>query len=196
MFRWDRGRPVRIERAARTGSVSKKRIERLSHAVRTSRPRSQQCSESDHDIDLKLKMITIESHDLAEMRQHGERDYPFECCGLMLGQFESNGHKIVVETYPISNAREEEAKRNRFLIRPEELMRGEKYAREKGLDVVGFYHSHPDEPAVPSKYDLEHAWPTYSYIVVSVEKGQAVDLRSWEMEPDRSRFSGEEITTP
>lgn len=141
-------------------------------------------------------MITIdEQQHLTEMRRHGERDYPFECCGLMLGQFESNGRKIVVETYPISNAREEEAKRNRFLIRPEELMRGEKYAREKGLDVVGFYHSHPDEPAVPSKYDLEHAWPTYSYIVVSVEKGQAVDLRSWEMEADRSRFGGEEITT-
>src|SRR5712664_2480514 len=113
--------------------------------------------------------------------------------GLILGRFEGDGHKIVAATYPISNAREEEAKRNRFLIRPEELMRGEKYAREKSLDVVGFYHSHPDEPAVPSKYDLDHAWPTYSYIVVSVEKGQAVDLRSWEMETDRSRFSEEEI---
>jgi proteasome lid subunit RPN8/RPN11 len=93
----------------------------------------------------------------------------------------------------ISNAREEEAKRNRFLIRPEELLRGEKYARENGFDVVGFYHSHPDDRAVPSQYDLEHAWPTYSYIVVSVEKGQAVDLRSWEMESDRSRFNEEGI---
>jgi len=140
-------------------------------------------------------MITIAEQQLTEMRRHGERDYPFECCGLMLGRFESNGHKIVVETYPISNAREEEAKRNRFLIRPEELMRGEKYARAQGLDVVGFYHSHPDERAVPSKYDLDHAWPTYSYIVVSVEKGQAVDLRSWEMESDRSKFSEEVIAT-
>jgi len=139
-------------------------------------------------------MISIESHHLSEMRRHGERDYPFECCGLMLGQFQSNGHKLAVETYPISNAREEEAKRNRFLIRPEEYMRGEKYAREKGLDVVGFYHSHPDEPAVPSKYDLDHAWPTCSYVVVSVQKGQAVDLRSWEMEPDRSKFNEEVIT--
>jgi len=138
-------------------------------------------------------MITIDAQQLSEMRQHGERDYPFECCGLMLGRFESDGRKIVTETYPISNAREEEAKRNRFLIRPEELRRGEKYAREKGLDVVGLYHSHPDEPAVPSQYDLEHAWPTYSYVVVSVEKGRAVDLRSWEMEPDRSRFNQEEI---
>jgi proteasome lid subunit RPN8/RPN11 len=138
-------------------------------------------------------MIEINEQHLSEMRRHGERDYPFECCGLMLGRFESNGHKIVIETYPISNAREEEAKRNRFLIRPEELMRGEKYARQQGLDVIGFYHSHPDERAVPSKYDLDHAWPTYSYIVVSVEKGQAFDLRSWEMEPDRSKFNAEEI---
>ncbi len=140
-------------------------------------------------------MIEVDQQRLTEMRQHGERDYPFECCGLMLGRFESNGHKVVIETYPISNAREEEAKRNRFLIRPEELVRGEKYARAKSLDVVGFYHSHPDEPAVPSKYDLDHAWPTYSYVVVSVEKGQAVDLQSWEMESDRSRFSEEVIAT-
>ena len=138
-------------------------------------------------------MLEISEKYLVQMRQHGEGDYPFECCGLMLGRSENNGRKIVVETYAISNAREEEAKRNRFLIRPEELMRGEKNAREKGLDVVGFYHSHPDDRAVPSKYDLEHAWPTYSYIVVSVEQGRAVDLRSWEMEPDRSRFNEEEI---
>lgn len=139
-------------------------------------------------------MIELTEEQLAEMRQHGERDYPFECCGMMLGQFENDGSKTVAETYPISNAREEAAKRNRFLIRPEELMQGEKHAREKGLDVVGFYHSHPDDRAVPSKYDLDHAWPTYSYIVISVEKGQAVDLQSWEMEPDRSRFNAEEIT--
>ena len=138
-------------------------------------------------------MIELNEQQLTEMREHAQRDYPFECCGLMLGRF-AEGRKVVAQTYPISNAREEEAKRNRFLIRPEELMRGEKYARENGFEVVGFYHSHPDDRAVPSQYDLEHAWPTYSYIVVSVEKGQAVDLRSWEMESDRSRFNEEEIT--
>src|SRR5436190_9388896 len=137
-------------------------------------------------------MIEIADEHLREIRAHGERDYPFECCGLLIGRFE-NGRKVVSETYAISNAREEEAKRNRFLIRPEELVRGEMYARENGFDVVGFYHSHPDDRAVPSQYDLEHAWPTYSYIVVSVEKGRAVDLRSWEMESDRSRFNEEEI---
>jgi len=138
-------------------------------------------------------MIELNEQQLTEMREHAQRDYPFECCGLMLGRF-ADGRKVMAQTYPISNAREEEAKRNRFLIRPEELMRGEKYARENGFEVVGFYHSHPDDRAVPSQYDLEHAWPTYSYIVVSVEKGQAVDLRSWGMESDRSRFNQEEIT--
>src|SRR6184192_1935166 len=138
-------------------------------------------------------MIEIADAHFSEIRAHGERDYPFECCGLLIGRFKDD-RKVVVETYAISNAREEEAKRNRFLIRPEELMRGEKYARAKRLDVVGFYHSHPDDRAVPSKYDLDHAWPSYSYIVVAVEKGHAADLRSWEMEADRSRFNEEEIT--
>ena len=137
-------------------------------------------------------MITIGDEQLKEIREHGVRDHPYECCGLLLGQFTPEG-KIVKETYPISNAREESAKRNRFLITPEELMRGERYARERSLDVVGFYHSHPDCPAVPSQYDLEHAWPTYSYIIVSTTATAATDLFSWEQEPDRSRFNPEEI---
>src|SRR2546422_11561820 len=139
-------------------------------------------------------MIQLREANRLEIAAHAERDYPYECCGLLLGGFGVDGRKLVAETYPISNAREEEAKRNRFLIRPDELLRGEQYARAQSLDVVGFYHSHPDDRAVPSKYDLDHAWPTYSYVVVAVTKGQATDLRSWEMEPDRSRFNEEEIT--
>ncbi len=127
------------------------------------------------------------------IREHGERDYPHECCGLLIGEFESGGRKIVREVYAISNAREEEAKRNRFLIRPEELLSGERYARARRLDVVGFYHSHPDHPARPSAYDLEHAWPSYSYVIVSVREGKAADLLSWEMLADRSQFNPEQI---
>jgi len=137
-------------------------------------------------------MITIAEERLTEIREHGIRDYPYECCGLLLGRFEQDT-KTVTETYPISNAREESAKRNRFLITPEELMKGERYARQHKLEVVGFYHSHPDSPAVPSQYDLEHAWPTYSYIIVSTSADRANDLFSWEQEPDRSRFKQEEI---
>ena len=138
-------------------------------------------------------MIALSQQHLAEIREHGERDYPYECCGLLIGRLEQEGRKVVLETYPISNAREEEAKRNRFLIQPEELLRGERYAGQKDLDVLGFYHSHPDDLAVPSQYDLEHAWPTYSYIVVSVRKGRGEDLRSWEMVASRSRFVEEEV---
>jgi proteasome lid subunit RPN8/RPN11 len=138
-------------------------------------------------------MIQLGQNHHDEIAAHGERDYPFECCGLLLGIFEAGGVKALSEVYPISNAREEQAKRNRFLIQPEELMRGERYAEAKGLEVVGFYHSHPDHPAVPSQYDLEHAWPVYSYIVVSISGGVAGDLRSWEMATDRSSFAEEEI---
>ena len=140
-------------------------------------------------------MITISKQQLDEIREHGVRDYPYECCGLLLGRYTAEG-KVVTETYPISNAREESAKRNRFLITPEELMRGERHAASRDLEVVGFYHSHPDSPAVPSNYDLEHAWPTYSYIIVSTRADQATDLFSWEQQEDRSRFNQEEIQCP
>ena len=133
-------------------------------------------------------MIIASKQQLDEIRRHGVRDYPYECCGLLLGRYTAEG-KVVTETYPISNAREESAKRNRFLITPEELMRGERYAATRDLEVVGFYHSHPDSPAVPSNYDLEHAWPTYSYIIVSTRADQATDLFSWEQQEDRSRFN-------
>lgn len=139
------------------------------------------------------KLITLSTKQLAEINAHGERDFPYECCGLLIGHYETNGAKAVLETYPISNAREESAKRNRFLIEPDELMKGERYARSKDLEVVGFYHSHPESPAVPSQYDLEHAWPTYSYIIVSVIAGKAGDLFSWEQEQDRSKFLREEM---
>ena len=138
-------------------------------------------------------MISLQAEHLSEISAHGERDHPYECCGLLLGRYETDGLKVVVETYPISNAREESAKRNRFLIEPAELLSGERYARNKSLDIVGFYHSHPESPAVPSQYDLEHAWPTYSYIIVSVIQQKAGDLFSWEQEADRSKFNREEI---
>ncbi|HEY8225196.1 MAG TPA: M67 family metallopeptidase [Pyrinomonadaceae bacterium] len=138
-------------------------------------------------------MIAIPDRCVDEIRRHGASDYPYECCGLLLGDFDPSGAKSVVETYPISNGREESAKRNRFLITPDELMRGERYAREKRLEVVGFYHSHPDSPAVASQYDLEHAWPSYSYIIVATARDHTGDLRSWVQRPDRSQFDEEPI---
>lgn len=140
-------------------------------------------------------MITLDAKQDDEIRRHGEAEYPHECCGLLLGSFTEGGRKRVAEVYPISNAREEDARHNRSLITPDEYMRGERHARSLGLDIVGNYHSHPNHRAVPSGFDLEHAWPTWSYIIVSVCEGRATDLRSWEMETDRSRFNEEELTT-
>jgi len=138
-------------------------------------------------------MIRLTSEHEAAIGAHGERDYPYECCGLLLGRFDKDGLKVTCETYVISNAREEAAKRNRFLITPEEMMRGERYAAEKQLEVVGCYHSHPDHPSAPSEYDRDHAWPVFSYIILSVQKGQAHDFRSWILKSDRSAFEQEEI---
>ncbi|HEV2708159.1 MAG TPA: M67 family metallopeptidase [Pyrinomonadaceae bacterium] len=138
-------------------------------------------------------MITLRREHADEIGRQGEREYPHECCGLLLGRTETDGAKHVVEVYPVSNAREEAERHNRSLILPGEYLRGERHARARGLDVLGNYHSHPDHPAVPSQFDLEHAWPTWSYIIVSVREGKAVDLRSWEMRDDRSRFDEEEL---
>lgn len=136
-------------------------------------------------------MIVLQKKHIHAIKLHGETDYPFECCGMVLGQFASDKTKIAEETFPISNAREETAKRNRFLISSDEFLRGELYARKKKLDIIGFYHSHPDHPAKPSAFDLEHAWPLYSYIIVAVLSGKAGDFLSWELENDRSRFNSE-----
>jgi proteasome lid subunit RPN8/RPN11 len=138
-------------------------------------------------------MITLGAQQEEEIRRHAEAEYPHECCGLLIGRFGTDGRKTVLEVYPVSNAREEDARHNRSLILPEEYMRGERHARARRLDVVGNYHSHPDHQAVPSRFDLDHAWPTWSYVIVSVREGSAADLRSWEMESDRSRFNEEEV---
>ncbi len=138
-------------------------------------------------------MIRMREQHINQIRGLGEREYPYECCGLLLGHFETDGRKSLVELFPISNAREEEARRRRFLIEPTELLRGERHARDQQLDVIGFYHSHPEDSGVPSQYDLDHAWPVYSYVIVSVQSGKAANLFSWEMQEDRSRFNAEEV---
>lgn len=137
-------------------------------------------------------MIRIQRNVLKQIAEHGETTYPFECCGLLIGRFE-NGIKRVTEVLQIENAREDNAKHNRSLITPYELMRGERYAIRNNLEVVGNYHSHPDHPAVPSRFDLENALPVWSYVIVAIEKGTRIDLRSWEMKEDRSKFDEEEI---
>ena len=138
-------------------------------------------------------MIAIGKKLIEQIERHGERTFPHECGGMLIGHFTADGAKSVVELLPMENAMDETERHNRVLITPKDVMRAERYAREKNLDVVGYYHSHPDHPARPSQFDLDHALPVWSYIIVSVESGKAVDVRAWEMENDRSKFNEEEI---
>ena len=136
-------------------------------------------------------MLRLNEQLILSIKSHATRDYPHECGGMLIGRFE-DGFKQVLETFPIENARED-SRHNRILLLPKDVLRAEKYARENNLDVVGYYHSHPNAPAVPSQYDLDHALPVWSYVIASVIDGAAVDVRSWEMRDDRSQFDEEEI---
>jgi proteasome lid subunit RPN8/RPN11 len=124
----------------------------------------------------------------AAIRAHGREAFPHECCGALLGR-----DGVVHEAYPLPNTTEE-GPRRRFLVRPEDYRAAEKRAREAGLELLGFYHSHPDHPAKPSQYDLDHAWPSFSYVIVSVMAGADQALTSWQLKDDRSAFDEEQVT--
>ncbi|MEK7793518.1 MAG: M67 family metallopeptidase [Candidatus Hydrogenedentota bacterium] len=136
--------------------------------------------------------ITLTSSNYKTIAAHGESTFPHECCGFMLGK--ANGaERQVRELLSAENEREDGARHNRFVITPEAYLRGDKAARAKGLDIIGFYHSHPNAPAKPSQYDLDHAWPWYSYVIVSIQDGKAADMTSWVLAEDRREFGQEEI---
>ncbi|GHV28620.1 hypothetical protein AGMMS4952_12760 [Spirochaetia bacterium] len=138
-------------------------------------------------------MIALSTDREGLIRREGERAYPNECCGIILGSIAADNCRVVVDSIAIENAREAGEQYHRFRIEPEDLMKAELAARKRKLDVLGFYHSHPDHPAKPSDYDKEHALPYYSYIITAVDKGTAVDFTSWELKTDRSEFLQEHI---
>lgn len=125
---------------------------------------------------------------------HGERTYPEECCGFLLGEMGPEGNRVVA-LHPVEN-RQEENRERRYVITPADYNTADRAARAQGLDIVGIYHSHPDHPARPSETDLAEAtFPGYTYVIVSVKQGRAADLTAWTLAPDRSRFDSEPIIT-
>ena len=123
----------------------------------------------------------------AAIRRHGEDTYPHECCGALVGT-----EGAVTEAVPLPNTTEE-GPRRRFLVRPSDYRLAEERARELESQLLGFYHSHPDHPARPSQFDLDHAWPTFAYVIVSVASGAARDMTVWFLQEDRSRFEEGEL---
>jgi proteasome lid subunit RPN8/RPN11 len=125
------------------------------------------------------------------IRAHGAETYPYECCGALLGN-DGDGGREVIEIVPLTNRRDD-SPRNRFAITPEDVREAEVAARKAGLDLIGWYHSHPDAPARPSEFDREHAWPWYSYIIVSVEARTPREMNCWRLADDRSHYDAEKI---
>ena len=126
-------------------------------------------------------MIHISDELISQIKLEAEKAYPNECCGFIFGKIEGK-EKFAEEILAAKNSSDETEKFHRFEITPEEMLKAERFARSIKADIVGFYHSHPDHPAVPSEYDTTHALPIYSYIIVSVIKRNAEELQSWELD--------------
>src|ERR1700756_2755631 len=115
------------------------------------------------------------------LRQHGEETYPHECCGVLLGRMEDDGTRVVTSIARAGNTRTD-SPRNRYNIDPKELVRIQREARERGEDIIGFYHSHPDHPAQWSPTDLAEAhWIGCSYVITRVGQGKADLTNSFEL---------------
>jgi proteasome lid subunit RPN8/RPN11 len=150
------------------------------------------------------RRLTVTAEVDQAIRRHGEETYPHECCGAMVGR----GDRVTgIVALPNTT---EEGPRRRFLVRPADYREAERRASELGGELLGFYHSHPDHPARPSQYDLDHAWPTFAYIIVAVagdgvprggdepaeaglprrraEGAKAGDMTVWYLKDDRSNF--------
>jgi proteasome lid subunit RPN8/RPN11 len=141
-------------------------------------------------------MLKITRPNYNSLRQHGEETYPHECCGVLLGQMDDQGARIVTSIARAGNTRTDSA-HNRYNIDPKELIRIQREGRDRGEDIIGFYHSHPDHPAQWSQTDLAEAhWFSCSYVITSVEKGKAVLTNAFELtgsDENDKKLLGEKI---
>jgi proteasome lid subunit RPN8/RPN11 len=142
---------------------------------------------------MNSRQLTVTAGVDDAIRAHGQATYPHECCGALLGR-----DNQVSDILALPNTTEE-GPRRRFLVRPSDYREAERRASELGAELLGFYHSHPDHPARPSQYDLDHAWPTFAYIIVAVAgnasarqsadgAAAAGEMTVWYLKDDRSSF--------
>ena len=129
------------------------------------------------------KALIVSDNIIMHIENHGCETYPDECCGALIGT-----DNVVTECLSLPNATKE-GPRRRFLVRPDDYREAERHAMQCGHDLIGFYHSHPDHQARPSQYDLDHAWPVFAYVIISVEKGEPAAITAWRLREDRSAFN-------
>src|SRR5580704_103659 len=139
-----------------------------------------------------METIFVSENFVREIRAHGAETYPHECCGAILGTDAENSREVR-GLHKLVNRRAD-SPHNRFSVTSDDVRDADKAAQKTGLEVIGWYHSHPDHPALPSEFDREHAWPWYSYIIVSVMSGIAGTVASWRLADDRMRFEPEKIS--
>lgn len=139
-------------------------------------------------------MIRIPKGVFEDMLTHVKEGYPDECCGALLGLVAKDfaGTKTVEDSFILTNINTERST-DRYDVDPRELLKVEKEASKRGLAVVGYYHSHPDHPDEPSEFDRERAWPDYSYVIIAVEKGTNIKVRSWEFTEMEAPFEEEPL---
>ena len=152
--------------------------------------------------------LIISKNHLEQIYCHGLQTYPEECCGLLFGKLNQDNKKVLEiwetenswqnheQTQIISEYNQDAnkilSKKNRFAIAPETLFQAQKYGRDKNIDIIGIYHSHPNYPAIPSEFDRAIAWSTYSYIIISVEEKKVSSARSWILD-DNHQFQPEQL---
>jgi proteasome lid subunit RPN8/RPN11 len=134
-------------------------------------------------------MIRASEGLLNDIRRQGELAYPGECCGVLAGR--TGPVKEVLRLRAVANGRADDP--HRYLISSDDLRSVTRELGLSGLEILGFYHSHPDHPAAPSLFDQEHAWPWYSYVIVRVDRGRSGDITSWVLNDDRSAMLPEPL---
>ena len=143
-----------------------------------------------------MNKLVLTPAQVSQIEAEGAQTYPNECCGIMIGRDVSDGactRRIIERLEPMQNVFDPEQQRRRFAVDPLALIRAEKSASADGKLVLGFYHSHPDHPARPSEFDREHAWPFYSYVIVSIAQGKPVDMTSWVLDDQTQTFLRQDI---
>lgn len=136
-------------------------------------------------------IIHLHFRQLEDINEHGQKTYPEECCGFLFGT-EVGNERVIHEVVPIDNSRQDNKER-RFLITPEDFLEAERRAENLDLSLIGFYHSHPDHPAIPSEFDREHALPFYSYVILSVRNRKPAEIRSYQLADDRESYCEEKL---
>lgn len=141
-------------------------------------------------------MLTVPQPLITTMHAHLEAGYPYEACGILIGEIDGV-NKLVKDVVLVENKwdtfNDRESLHNRFLISPEDMARADRDAAKRNLDIIGFFHSHPDSPSRPSETDREFAWPVTAFVIVSVQQGKVATTQSWVLRDDRAVFDEEAL---